>query len=158
MKILRFFESNQQSREIDLQELWNDFNHYRNELNVHIVMVESFKSLFLDPILKNNKIDFQRAVHPYDDEVTYNHSGIVSEVDIDKQLSYFQIIVELVGDFEKPIGVDFSNVPNRWVVVKIYKDPNIKNTYNNRIIRVYGDITENEEKINMLKNSEKYNL
>jgi len=148
MKILKFFESVKQYREVDLQLLWDDITrNYYSKLFDKPVHLDMYFNNFLRKLLLNKDIELGRVTNKYfDTESFYNFKGKVEDIEFkDDSHNYLikHIIISL-NDGNK-YNLDISNNYNfsrKPVIVKIYDSQEL----------------EVEEKINLLKNTGKYNL
>lgn len=150
MKYLRYFE-NVEGREIDLQQLWNDFTKYKKRLSFcNNYEAELNFQHFLDKILSNNYVEFNRVKNRFDDEITYSFEGEVRSVFISKFIKTFKVYVSLYNTGKYPMK---RNRNNSYLLADImyYSTKPI-------IIKVYSDVTKEEEELELLKNTEKYNL
>ena len=148
MKILKFFESVKQYREVDLQLLWDDITrNYYSKLFDKPVHLDMYFNSFLTKLLLNKDIELSRVTNKYfDTEPFYNFKGKVEDIEFkDDSHNYLikHIIISL--DDGNKYNLDISNNYNfsrKPVIVKIYDSQEL----------------EVEEKINLLKNTGKYNL
>lgn len=148
MKILKFFESVKQYREVDLQLLWDDITrNYYSKLFDKPVHLDMYFNSFLTKLLLNKDIELSRVTNKYfDTESFYNFKGKVEDIEFkDDSHNYLikHIIISL--DDGNKYNLDISNNYNfsrKPVIVKIYDSQEL----------------EVEEKINLLKNTGKYNL
>lgn len=148
MKILKFFESVKQYREVDLQLLWDDITrNYYSKLFDRPVHLDMYFNSFLTKLLLNKDIELSRVTNKYfDTEPFYNFKGKVEDIEFkDDSHNYLikHIIISL--DDGNKYNLDISNNYNfsrKPVIVKIYDSQEL----------------EVEEKINLLKNTGKYNL
>ena len=75
----------------------------------------------------NNKIDFQRTVHPYDDDVNYNNSGIVDKIIIEIALALVnndqEALKETIGKGDKIyVDIDYGKEKENSVGLRILKN------------------------------------
>lgn len=164
MKYLKYFESEHQFREVDLQLLWDDLNYYQFELFDKPKHTDYFfYNQILKPLLLDKEIEFLRAVHPYDKEVTYGDSGKVKEIkviDTHKFGNLKKIIVNLYPKKEKYPRVRARDTAS-WIIAEIdstvyFPKKKIKKPI---IIKIYNsELLEIENKLELLKNKNKYNL
>lgn len=145
----KIFESKRQYREVDMQQLWDDItNKYYSKLfdkPIHTQMF--FHNKVLNPLLLNKTVEFKRAEHPYDGDVIYGLSGEVKNISFEDNSSNYLIrpIIVVLEDNKKYILGNINN--NRFqkaepLLVKIYDSEEL----------------EIEKKINLLKDTDKYNL
>ena len=162
MKYIKYFESENQFREIDLQLLWDDINKYHTKLfdrpvHTHMYFYSRLKQLLLD-----KEIEFNRVVNRFDNEVLYNFNGKVKEVKYDtKDDIYKTIVVELYKDKGK--YPQYRNRDNDAYVLGTIDNHmfNKKDQQNKKplIVKIYNsDKIEIEEKIDLLKIEDSYNL
>lgn len=142
MKFLKYFESKKKSRLVDIASLYNDFIIYRKQLfEPTINLSDKFHKIILEPILLNKDVEFHRVKNKIDGDVTYGFSGKITAVEIKREGYIMQILVKL---YDKP---------SYYILVKnlLGLEPIIVKIYN-------SEKTEIEKKIELLKDTEKYNL
>jgi len=144
MKYLKYFESERQFREVDLQEIWDNVHTYSNDIiNGRVYMDNWFCDKILEPLLLDKEIEFKRAIHPADKEVIYGHAGRVKSVRLQVYEGIKSVIVSLYSNnkFEYILG-PIGNAKNKPLIIKIYD----------------SEPLEIENKLDLLKNADKYNL
>ena len=159
MKFLKYFESEKQSREVNLTELFNTyikFKYMSKSNTLHLTdpdvyfwnsdysnISEDFNKNVLLPLLLDKEIEFPKVVHPYDDEVIYSFSGRVKDVRLDITNRYIYFIVYLYDEKNAYhlLTIPWNHKPDSCIV-KIYNSEPI-------------DI---EDELNMFLNVTKYNL
>lgn len=169
MKYLRFFESvgiietNNQFREVDLQLLWDDLNHYQFKLFDSHKHIDSYFSKLLEQLLLNKEIEFLRSIHPYDKEVSYGESGKVKEIDIaDNPIKETKEIIGSLYEIKySRSGKYYVEDTEAWILAKIDSSVNYPNRKVKKpiIIKIYdSDLSDIEKQIDLLKMTEKYNI
>jgi hypothetical protein len=131
MKYLKYFESERQFREVDLQGIWDGIQkYYKDIIGVdRPVLVDSwYYNRILIPLLQDKEIEFKRAVHPADKEVIYGHSGRVQTIKMKDDNRFKNVMVSLYSD--KNINqyilgsIDtaqwMGNMGQKTLIVKIY--------------------------------------
>lgn len=147
----KIFESEKQFREIDLQLLWDDITrNYYSKLFDKPVHLDMYFNSVLKKLLLNKEIEFKRAVHPYDGAIIYGLSGMVEYVEL-KNDSHNYLI--------RPIIILLDNGKNK----DKYEIGNISCNYNfdrkPLIVKIYdSEELPIEKEINLLKDTNKYNL
>lgn len=136
MRFLKYFESEEKYRKVDLQLLFNNFIKYKIK-KINKLTVSKFKKIVLEPLFLNKNLSL------YYDK-TFRKSGKVTEIDYDKDtekiIIYFWLYYEY-NDHQtlKTINISLhDNTPY--------------------YLYVFNEETEFEKEVEMLKNSEKYNL
>ena len=161
LSINNFFKTNEnvrKTREVNLQQLWNDFRKYRNQIlnsanNENITVNQSYDEFIkyiLNPIFENKEIEFHRSKNIFDDEIIYGFFGRVKDIKIVTVGGLANILVDLYDNKDTLI----------MAKLKIWND-NIVKLENSlsTIIKVYdNDITTFEKMFNILNDVNKYNL
>jgi hypothetical protein len=144
----KIFESENQFREVDLQLLWDDItrNYYTKIFDKPMHLDYYFYSTLKKMLLGKN-IEFNRVTNKwFDTEPFYNFNGKVEDVEFkDDSYNYLIKYIIILLDDGKKYNLKISNNYNferKPVFVKIYDSEEL----------------EIEEKINLLKNTDKYNL
>ena len=152
MRYLKYFESQRQFREVDLQEIWDDVQKfYKDIIGVdRIVLMDSwYYNRILLPLLEDKEIEFKRAIHPYDKEVIYGLGGRVQTVKLHDTSRFKNITVNLYSDKETYIIGTIDTA--QWMTANEKKKE--------LIIKIYdSEPLEIETKLNLLKYKYKYNL
>lgn len=151
MKYLKYFESSRQFREVDLQGIWDNIQKFYNDIigNDRPVLIDSwYYNKILIPLLQDKEIEFKRAIHPADKEVIYGHFGRVNTIKMKDDNKFKDIHVTLYSDKNLYVlgTIDIlqwmTNIGKKQLIVKIYD----------------SEPLEIENKLELLKNKEKYNL
>ena len=151
MKYLKYFESERQFREVDLQGIWDGTQKYYNDIigSGKLVLMDAwYYNRILRPLLEDKEIEFKRAVHPYDKEVIYGFSGRVQTVKLHDTSRFKNITVNLYSDKETYImgTIDtaqwMGNMEKKSLIIKIYD----------------SEPLEIEEKLKYLSTESKYNI
>ena len=153
MKYLKYFESERQFREVDLQGIWDGVQKYYNDIigpGKLVLMDAWYYNKILIPLLQDKEIEFRRAVHPADKEVIYGHSGRVQTVKLQDTNRFKNITASLYSDKETYIlgTIDIAqwgwigNIEKKTLIVKIYD----------------SEPLEIEEKLKYLSMESKYNI
>ena len=146
----KIFESESQYREVDLQQLWDDIiNKYYSKIFDKPVLTHLyFQNVVLKPLLLFKNIEFKRAEHSYDGDIIYGLSGKVEDVKF-KYDSFNYLIKHIFVVLEDGQEYHLGNINNNF-------------NFNDKrplIVKIYDvEETEIEKKLNLLKDSDKYNL
>jgi len=153
MKYLKYFESERQFREVDLQAIWDNIQKFYSSIigNDRPVLVDAwFYNKILIPLLQDKEIEFRRAIHPYDSEVIYGLSGRVKKITVTDSNTTKYIRVSLYGDLQTGTSILGSIDTVQWM----------KNEKNKSlIIKIYdSEPLEVENKMKYLSMESKYNI
>ena len=100
MNYLKYFESIENIREVNIRNLWVDYIKYKDKLKIKksnntSSLVENDAYIFLNnviiPIIKDKYIEFNRIKNRYTDDITNNFSGLVKNVFIEINNNNFTI-------------------------------------------------------------------
>ena len=131
MKFLKYFESEEQYREVDLQQLYYDYVKYKTNEDHIWIIVKNFKKDVLIPLLMDKDVKINGKC---EDNYLYvrNVNINFNENDIDININYYNLLT-----IQRVIST--INIP--------------------MIIRIYNsEETEFEKEIDRLKFTDKYNL
>ncbi len=151
MKYLKYFESERQFREVDLQGIWDGVQKYYNDIigaGKLVLMDAWYYNKILIPLLQDKEIEFKRAVHPADKEVIYGHSGRVQTVKLQDTNRFKNVTASLYSDKNTYIigTIDatqwMENIKNKTLIIKIYD----------------SEPLEIEERLKYLSMESKYNI
>jgi hypothetical protein len=139
----KLFESDRQFREVDLQLLWNDLTKkYYSKLFDKPIHIDIFFHSLLKKMLIGKDIEFNRVKNRFDDEILYNFSGKIENIQyVDENLVKGFILILNDGDTEYLLTIN-NNSSEKPVMVKIYDSEEL----------------EIEKKVNFLKDMNKYNI
>lgn len=152
-------EDNINSREVDLQQLWNNFWKHKKEILKYIDNknhllndYDYFVYYILTPIFNDKLIEFHRSKNILDDEIIYGFKGIVKDISLKIDKNKIIILVNLYNHKDTYImaNLDF-----------FYDNLIPKSDKNNllKIIKVYdSNITVIENIIDSIEDIKKYNL
>ena len=169
MKHLKYFENEKQFREINLKDLWNDYMKYKKEIikndanlktsnfstlnnwNVGTSYIDIFKNILLEPILKNKEIHFQKATNKFYGDTMYSSYGRVKNIIVEQQRDRY-------GNFEILICVEIFDGNIAYILSRFKENDGTPGTEKD-VVKIYdSQITRIEDEINLLKNTDKYNL
>jgi len=150
--MITIFESYKNTREVDLNELYNDMYKYSKELNIYTRNINiEFEYIILSSLIQNKLISFQKVKNPIDDEESYNMTGIVQWYKIHEwnkriENSKFLLDIQLKDDNNtyRLATQDYGNV--------------FRNAFKPTILIHNNHLTDIEKKLNLIKETEKYNL
>ena len=152
MKYIKYFESERQFREVDLQGIWDGVQKYYNDIigaGKLVLMDAWYYNKILIPLLQDKEIEFKRAVHPADKEVIYGHSGRVQTVKLQDTNRFKNVTASLYSHKDTYIIGTIDTA--QWMTANEKKKE--------LIIKIYdSEPLEIENKLDLLKNTDKYNL
>lgn len=174
MIYLKYFESIENVREVNIKKLWNDYIKYKDILNkkgkLNIVKksdinawssdgiyAETFVNNVIIPIIKNKYIAFNRVKNRFTDEITNNFKGVVKDVfmEIEHKNSIdnrFNIIVH-IDDNDKLYLIKME-LRESFYFPKKDKSDKIEDT----ILIRDSEKCDIEKSIDVLNSVEKFNL
>ena len=155
MKFLKYFEGYKKNfREVDLAKIWNCVNDtdfmriYYDEFDDDWLSPKKFLEKMLQIMLVDKEIEFRRAVHPIDGEISYAFGCRVKSVRIPDSIiieSYESDTTYVLAHF---YAGKMSNVDQAMKGKQIIK------IYNSKIT----EIEQKLEDIEMRLDAKKYNL
>ena len=153
-KNFKIFESEEQYREVDLQQLWNDmFTNYYSKLFDKPVFNDAYFHSFLRKLLLEKDVEIQRGISRIDGEVHYGNSGKVEEVNFYDYTLQKVITVK----FYKKQDLPLKRARTEHIIARI--DNEINKNKTSQIVKIYNsEPLEIEKKIQELKTIDKYNL
>lgn len=128
MKFLKYFESEEQYREVDLQQLYDDYVKYKTNEEHIWVITKRFEEDVLDPLLDDKRIQYFDSYF-FVRDITLNFDGENVYVHLNY---YYTYTIQRIISYREKIPMS----------IKIYD----------------SEETEFEKEIDLLKNTEKYNL
>lgn len=133
MKYLKKFENKKQFREVDLQQLYDDFKYFENKLILtysnQYTPLGNFRLLFMKhvliPLLLDKEIEFHKTISPLDDEVRWGFFGRVKNIGIKFQEDQILITVDLYDNKKNLILAYLTKIEKnlkkkKSTMVKIY--------------------------------------
>jgi mRNA deadenylase 3'-5' endonuclease subunit Ccr4 len=153
MKYIKKYESEQQYREVDLQQLWDDmFTNYYSKLFDRPVYNDIYFHSFLKKILLTKDIEMTTSVGG---SIIYGRAGKVEEVIFNDYTLIKIVKVKLYNTQKLPLKRARST---EHIIARIANNSGYKIKIP-QIVKIYNsEPLEIENKIEFLRNTNKYNI
>jgi hypothetical protein len=155
MKYIKTYENSLQYREVDLQQIWDDINKYHSRLfdkPMHTDMY--FHNQVLKPLLLDKEVEFNRF-SDFGGEPYYDRKGKVEKIDFNDYTMTKEIAVKLHSKNKFPTKRKRAEITLARIINNMFskkeKEPQMVKIYNSEPLEI-------ENKIQLLKDTDKYNL